>query len=213
MQIARCLTAVWMACVVVPALAGEGLKVDHASTYWAGEGSNIRLNAHWVVSAPSVGSRWPGLGNASQAQGSASVLGDYYFSAATPPQLFSISGFRASSALLIRQPGVSLSELAWSSRSAATFGVPSHLTLGSATGNLADPGGDSYSTMPYVGIGYSGMHVKSGWGFWADVGLVMLNPGNALGVGRVMSGALSAEDLVRDLRLSPLLQLGVNYSF
>jgi hypothetical protein len=87
------------------------------------------------------------------------------------------------------------------------------LQLSSAVSSLVDPSTDTYSTLPYVGLGYSGIHAKSGWGFWADVGLVVQNPGNMLGVGRVVSGSQSAEDLVRELRLSPLLQLGVNYSF
>ena len=36
---------------------------------------------------------------------------------------------------------------------------------------------------------------------------------DALGMGRVLSGSQSAEDLMRELRMSPMLQLGVNYSF
>lgn len=212
MHTARCVSVLLMAFMAVPAVAGEGLKVSPASSYWSGEGSNIRLNAVWVSTAPTIGQRWSGMGDTSPA--GATVVGDYYFSAATPAQQLNRSGFRASSGLLIKQPGVSLSELAWSSRAAATFGTPSHLQLSSAIGSL-EPSSDAttYSTMPYVGIGYSGIHAKSGWGFWADVGLVMRSPGNMLGVGRVVSGSQSAEDLVRELRLSPLLQLGVNYSF
>lgn len=214
MPTARCVSVLLMAFMAVPAVAGEGLKVNPASSFWYGEGSNIRLNALWVATAPSIGQRWAGMGRANPGPAGAAVVGDYYFSAATPAQRLNRSGFRASSGLLIKQPGVSLSELAWSSRAAATFGTPAHLQLSSAIGSL-EPSADTYtySTMPYVGIGYSGIHAKSGWGFWADVGLVMQNPGNMLGVGRVVSGSQSAEDLVRELRLSPLLQLGVNYSF
>lgn len=213
MQIARCLSVAWIACLVAPVLADGGLKVGPASTYWTGEGSQIRLNALWVATSPSVGSRWSGLANLNPAAGGASVLGDYYFSAAPIPQLFGMSGFRASSGLLIRQSGVSLSALAWSSRSAATFGVASPLALGSSNRYLIDPRSDTYNTVPYLGIGYSGIHPKGGWGFWADVGLVIQSPGNALGLGRVISGSLSPEDLARDLQPSTLLQFGVNYSF
>ena len=211
MQTSRCICALLMALLAAPVVAGEGLKVDPASAFWSGEGSNIRVNALWIATTPTLGQRWTGDVNTNPA--GAAVVGDYYFSAATPAQALYRSGFRASSGLLIRQPGVSLTELAWSSRAAATFGTPSHLQLSSAISSLTEPGAESYSTMPYVGIGYSGLHPKSGWGFWADVGLVMQSPGNMLGVGRVVSGSQSAEDLMRDLRLSPLLQLGVNYSF
>jgi len=213
MQIARCVSVLLMAVMAAPAQAGEGLKVNPASAFWSDEGSNIRLNALWIATTPTIGPRWASMSDANPNPAGAAVLGDYYFSAAIPAQDLYRSGFRASSVLLIRQPGVSLSELAWSSRAAATFGTPSHLQLSSAVNSLAEPLGDTYSTMPYLGLGYSGFHAKSGWGFWADVGLVMQNPGNMLGVGRVVSGSQSAEDLVRELRLSPLLQLGVNYSF
>lgn len=213
MQTSRCVSVLLMAFLAAPVLAGEGLKVDPASTFWSGEGSNIRLNALWVSTTPALGQRWTGMRDVNAGRAGATVVGDYYFSAATPTQSLYRSGFRASSGLLIRQPGVSLTELAWSSRAAATFGTPPHLQLSSAVSSLTEPNTESYSTLPYVGLGYSGIHAKSGWGFWADVGLVMQNPGNMLGVGRVVSGSQSAEDLLRELRLSPLLQLGVNYSF
>ena len=38
--------------------------------------------------------------------------------------------------------------------------------------------------MPYLGIGYSDYSLKTGWGFWADIGLVVQSPGGALGMGR-----------------------------
>ena len=213
MQTSRCVSVLLMAFLTTPVVAGEGLKVLPASAFWSSEGSNIRLNALWISTTPTIGQRWAGMSNANAGPAGATMVGDYYFSAATPAQSPYLSGFRASSGLLIKQPGVSLTELAWSSRAAATFGTPSHLQLSSAVSSLTEPSAESYSTMPYVGFGYSGIHAKSGWGFWADVGLVMQNPGNMLGVGRVVSGSQSPEDLVRELRLSPLLQLGVNYSF
>jgi hypothetical protein len=113
---------------------------------------------------------------------------------------------------MIHQGGVSLSQVAQASRSAATFGT-SRISLSAVSATTLDPSADTYNTLPYVGFGYSGIHAKSGWGFWADVGLVAQSPGNVLGFGRVVSGAQSLDDMVRDLRLSPLVQLGVNYSF
>ncbi len=207
--LARSFAALCLVAAALPVRAGEGIKIDLVSGFWASEGSKVRVNALWVASGPDA----RGLGPDTDAPLAASVLGDYYFSVSPTPQLFSLSGFRASSGLLIRQPGVSLSDLALSSRSAAAFGVPSHLMLDSVPSPLTETGGGQYSTLPYVGLGYSGIHAKSGWGFWADVGLVVRNPGNVLGFGRVVSGAQSADDLVRELRLTPLVQLGVNYSF
>jgi hypothetical protein len=209
LQLARTLSALCLAAAALPTFAGEGIKVDLASGFWASEGSKVRVNALWVASHPHSNA----FGAETEAPLAASVLGDYYFTMSPTPQLFSLSGFRASSGLLIRQPGVSLSDLALSSRSAAAFGVPSHLLLPSVPSPLTENAAGPYTSLPYVGLGYSGIHAKSGWGFWADVGLVMGSPGSELGFGRVLSGTQSADDLMRELRLAPLVQLGVNYSF
>ena len=45
------------------------------------------------------------------------------------------------------------------------------------------------------------------------MGVVAQSPSQALGAGRMLGGAQGVDDLVRELRLSPMLQLGVNYSF
>jgi hypothetical protein len=87
------------------------------------------------------------------------------------------------------------------------------LTLGYAGANPYEAAGQGVSALPYVGIGYSDYSLKSGWGFWADIGLVVQNPGSAMGLGRTLSGAQGVDDLMRELQLSPMLQLGVNYAF
>ncbi len=209
LPLTKSLSALCLVATALPGIAADGIKIDLSTGFWASESSKLRVNALWVTSG--AGASVFGADNTPAL--AASVLGDYYFTTSPKPQLFSLGGFRASSALLIRQSGVSLSDLALSSRSAATFGVPSHLLLDSVPSPLTESGYGQYSAMPYVGLGYSGIHAKSGWGFWADVGLVMRDPGSVLGFGRVVSGSQSADDLVRELRLTPLVQLGVNYSF
>ncbi len=91
--------------------------------------------------------------------------------------------------------------------------LPPRLSLSSLTPGLIEPANYSVSTLPYVGLGYSETSVKTGWGFWADVGLVVQSPGNAAGLGRVLSGSQGMDDLLRDMRMSPMLQMGVNYAF
>ena len=54
---------------------------------------------------------------------------------------------------------------------------------------------------------------KSGWSFSADLGLVSQSPGNAVRFGRRLRRPQSLDDVVRDMRLAPVLQLGVSYSF
>lgn len=189
------------------AIADGGLKVGVQGGFWSEAQTQLRVNAVVIESAPRLLGYAASTDGPGYAPAAASVGGDYYFSknlvdAAAPP-----SGFRASGALLIRQPGVSLSDLAWSSRATTSLALP----LRQPYASLADPQG--LSAIPYLGVGYSDYSLKSGWGFWADIGLVVQSPGNALGMTRVMSGTQSLDDLVRELRLSPMLQLGINYSF
>ena len=189
------------------AIADGGLKVGPQGGFWSDVQTQLRVNAVVVETAPPLLGYAASTGWSGHAPMAASVGGDYYLSknlvdAGAPP-----SGFRASGALLIRQPGVSLSDLAWSSRATTS------LALRQPYASVADPGTQGVSAMPYLGIGYSDYSLKNGWGFWADIGLVVQSPSNALGMTRVMSGTQSLDDLVRELRLSPMLQLGVNYSF
>ena len=69
------------------------------------------------------------------------------------------------------------------------------------------------ATVPYVGVGYSGLSVKGQWSFNADLGMMALSPGHSVKLGKVVGGTQSLDDLLRDMRLAPILQLGVSYSF
>ncbi|MGY4827832.1 hypothetical protein ACVNIS_04545 [Sphaerotilaceae bacterium SBD11-9] len=118
---------------------------------------------------------------------SLSVMGDYYFSR---PWLGTRGGLRATSGLLLGQR----SSL-WSS--------PSAMDHRSGPDNTAEP----TSTLPYLGVGYTGLSSKGGWGLSADLGLMAYSRSN------MRLGTQSLDDTMRDLRFSPLLQLGVSYSF
>ena len=43
--------------------------------------------------------------------------------------------------------------------------------------------------------------------------MVSLSPGTAVKLGKVFTGNQALDDTVRDMRWSPVLQLGVSYSF
>ncbi|HEX6708211.1 MAG TPA: hypothetical protein VF169_25985 [Albitalea sp.] len=142
----------------------------------------------------------------------ASVLGDYYFTRSLP-RLGSSGGFRATSGLFLGSraatllstgPGAGLGGRAFSvdRRSLGGYGLVSP----------ADAPPDS-GAVPYVGVGYTGLSPRSGWGFSADLGLMALSPSSAVKLGRVFSGNQSLDDVLRDMRLSPLVQVGVSYSF
>lgn len=69
----------------------------------------------------------------------------------------------------------------------------------------------SDATLPYVGVGYTGLSVRQRWSLSADVGLLAMGP--AVKLGRSGAGAQNYDEFVRELRLSPVVQLGVSYSF
>ncbi|NML15189.1 hypothetical protein [Azohydromonas caseinilytica] len=77
--------------------------------------------------------------------------------------------------------------------------------------SLLPPGrGDEAFDAPpvgYLGIGYSSLSLRGGWGFSADLGVMT---GSGL---RPPETRSSLDEAVRELRLRPVLQLGVSYAF
>ena len=120
-----------------------------------------------------------------------SLLGDYYFNA-VPRGANSqavASGFRATSGL-----------------------SSAYRQVGSDAGSLNS--GSDFTAVPYVGLGYSDHAGRAGWGFSADFGLMAVSARSNVKLGRgAGGGAPNIDDLLRDLRLSPLIQIGVSYSF
>lgn len=139
-----------------------------------------------------------------------SLLGDVYFGAAQSGlDRQPAGGFRATSGLVFgSSPAVASSSVGGLSS------APRRPAGGwaSAVAGAGDPAAETL-TVPYLGVGYSNAWPKSGWRISADVGVLSYNPGSASGIGRVLGGSQSLDDLVRDMRLAPLLQLGVSYSF
>ena len=152
-------------------------------------------------------------GSAATKLSSASMLGDYYF-ARSASREGDASGFRATSGVFI---GSRLGM--WGGNASGALGgnlisVERHSLNLLPTGYGAEGGaGSEIGPVPYLGLGYSGSSLKGGWGFSADLGLMALSPGNAMRLGRAFGGGQSLDDLVRELRLSPMLQFGVSYSF
>jgi hypothetical protein len=133
-------------------------------------------------------------------------------SARRRPRATSVGGFRATSGLLIGGRSTGLGAV-----STPTSGLlaTDRRLFGASAAPLtypADPSVDN-TTLPYIGIGYSNLSTKSGWHFSADLGVVSQSPGNVVRFGRVFGGSQSLDDVVRDMRLAPVVQLGVSYSF
>ena len=139
------------------------------------------------------------------------VLRDYYFDRGDPPELASApaGGLRATGGLVVT-PRSALATA--SSRRGSAYGTSAPGLTGHAPASRwSDPNNDVIP-VPYLGLGYTDLPRHTGWGFRADFGLMALSPQSAVKFGSALS-AQGIDDLLRDLRLSPLIQIGVSYSF
>lgn len=129
----------------------------------------------------------------------ARIFGDYYlFDLGSAIEGFS-GGLRATSGLSVgtraqatgMPPGIGGSGLGWRDR-----------------GGI-DSGDLSMTSLPYLGIGVTGLSLRGGWGVSADIGLA----GYGLRPARNNLDLNATEEVLRELRLTPVLQLGVSYAF
>lgn len=140
---------------------------------------------------------------------SGSLLGDYYFyrhpmgHSAT-----SLGGFRATSGLMLGVPSPRLlsahgSGLAWGHRLGLhpALSQPSGMSLGNEADDL---------TSSYIGVGYTLLSLRGGWGLSADVGLAAARSNTPWGLGL---GNSRMDRPFGEFRLTPLLHLGLSYSF
>lgn len=192
--VCRPLAALALVVASAPLWSQEGQGLDPSGSGWfAGQWqARIELNhgvAHssfpdpYSIAAPTHGLQRPGL----------SVLGDFFFkSPLTDTPAATLSGFRATSGLMVgpRQFGPAVAPAAFS-----------------------DSRNGDAGPVPYFGVGYTDLPSHTGWGFSADFGWMAMSPRSAVRFGNTLGSPLSIDDLLRDLRLSPLIQIGVSYSF
>ena len=177
---------------------GKGLTLDDTALFGPRLQTRIGLN---TAAALTDG------GNTSWQQQAGVVLGDYYFSRARLGQGQINSGFRATSGVLLGQRSLALGTPAFSSGPGlglTTLRQP----------RVAMPGlevaAEPWSAVPYVGIGWSGASLRGGWGVSADFGFA----GHSYGSGGLrITGSQSLDDLLRELRITPMVQVGVSYAF
>ena len=192
----------WAAQAAAEEVEGLGLKAQLPSVQ-----GRVRLGLNTAQGEP-----WLASGHASDTRLSgASVLGDYYIGGRTAARDGSNSGFRATSGLYVGARANLWGQALAPAGSMALVSVERH-SFSLAAPTLAGEGDDA-GAVPYLGLGYSSHSIKWGLSFSADFGLMALSPGSALRLGRALGGGQSADDLLRDLRLSPVVQLGVSYSF
>jgi hypothetical protein len=143
-------------------------------------------------------------GSAAWQQQAGVVLGDYYFSRSRLGTSDVSSGFRATSGLLLGQRSLALGIPALAGNQSVNLTVLRQP-------RLAIPGIESlqegWSAVPYFGVGWSGTSLRGGWGVTADFGFATRSNGLRTNTSQAV------DELLRELRLTPVLHLGVSYAF
>lgn len=192
-------------------LAGLAALATLGTAAWAideAQGFDLRGWQARLAGADRSGLVEPGVGRESF-----SLFGDYYFSRpGIAPADALQGGFRATGGVFLGpRSGLGL---------AAPQTWPGPTGFGAAPGAglaVPQPGRASLaageaSSVPYVGVGYSGLKALratgGGWAFSADLGVMALQPRSA-----VRLGQQPVHESLRELQLSPLLQVGASYTF
>ncbi len=198
------MTCLLMAAPLAPAVAESGLRISSGAAQeraawpqWqarfglATVGSALDGNMRWQLSA-------------------GQVLSDYYWSGLRPAGVSRAGGFRATSGLLLGPRSLALGTpaLASSQGIGLTWSRSWRLASGPAEAS-AEP----WSVTPYVGLGYSAVSLRGGWGFTADLGLARTTDGLRTRRDSSLGAAQGMDDLLRELRLTPVLQFGASYTF
>jgi hypothetical protein len=179
---------------------GRGLLVDPERLSWQAVQGRLQLGVEAL--SPSLGS----FEAQTQRPRSAALFGDYYVS---KPYFGNVGGVRLTSGLVVGPRGAVLGP--GQATAPGVFAVGTVARPSALGSGLADSSNNDTATWPYLGIGYSGSSLRGGWGFSADLGLAAQNAG-VLRTSRSWTGQ-SLDDTLRELRFTPVLQLGVSYRF
>lgn len=177
---------------------GQGLSIDADRFAWP------QFQARLQMATEPLSPQLASFEGASLRPRSAALFGDYYV---TRPYLGQTGGLRVTSGVVSGVRGAVIGP--GQATPPGTFGFSSQARSSLAV-PMIDPGSDTL-TWPYLGIGYSDTSLRGGWGFSADLGLAA----QSFGLSRAARSlsTLSLDDMVRDMRLTPVLQLGVSYRF
>jgi hypothetical protein len=177
---------------------GQGLTFDDRAQFGPRLQTRVGVNTSTALTDGS---------SASWQQQAGVLLGDYYFSRARLGQGQVSSGFRATSGMLLGQRSLALG-------TPALAGPQGLAVTQLRQPRSALPGIESasepWAAVPYIGIGWSGVSVRGGWGVSADLGIAGRSSGSG---GLRVSGNQSLDDVLRELRITPMVQLGVSYAF
>lgn len=178
--------------------AADGLVAPAPETLWPQW--QARITVLTATTSPLAAS-WADMGSAPRGLQGGALLGDYYFS-----NTAWLSGFRASGGLL--SGGLGGLPLA-----SGTAGPRLGVSLVGSNGPAYQPGAEGPATVPYLGLGFTGPAWRTGLAITADLGLVAERPAAAGGLGRAMFGNQGMDRSLREMRVSPVMQLGMRYTF
>jgi len=182
---------------------GNGLTVKSDEFQWPRWQGRLSMSSASPAWTRTFGPANPGISGLT-------LMSDYYLTGSLLGAKRA-GGFRATSGVVIGPRSLAAANLGAGS-SGYGFNVDRR-TTGQVTNVLPGDSSVDAPTLPYVGIGYTGLSPRGGWSFNADLGVVSLSPGNAVKLGRFFGNGQSLDDTVRDMRWSPIVQLGVSYSF
>lgn len=129
------------------------------------------------------------------------------------------TGFRASGGLVMGAGSARLGALsAWQGTPAeASWGVGAGAALAGyqlrTDASLVRPGADDALIQPYLGLGYSHAAADGSWGLSADIGMVATRTDTWQDTGRALFGPGRLDEAVRNLKMRPVMQLGLRYRF
>jgi len=178
---------------------GQGLSVDADRVDWPQVQTRLQVA---IEPMTPMGASFEG---ATLQPRSAALFGDYYL---TRPYLGQAGGLRVTSGFVAGTRGAVIGP--GQTTPPGSFGFSSMSRPGLVAASSIDAPNDIL-TWPYLGIGYSDSSLRGGWGFSADLGLAA----QSFGLFRTARslGSQSLDDTVRDMRLTPVLQLGVSYRY
>ncbi len=197
------MTCLLLAAPLAPARADSGLRIsgDAVQERSAWPHWQARFGLATTGSAIDGGTRWQ--------LSAGQALGDYYWSGLRPAGVSRAGGFRATSGLLLgpRSLALGIPALASSHGIGLTWSRNSHLATG------ASEASEAWLVTPYVGLGYSAVSLRGGWGFTADLGLAGATGGLRTRRDSSLGASQGMDDLLRELRLTPVLKFGASYTF
>ena len=205
--------ALLLGAVTPAAQAAQGLAVKQADELWPQWQARISIaTSGSTYSGAGLGASWHGI-TASRPQRAAlgaAVLGD--LTLASP----SFGSFRASGGLLVggyrSLPSAGATAMPLSAKLSLAMPSYSH-GLAESGGGLVASAAASTDALPYLGVGFSSVLWHDSLALSADMGWVSERPSAAAAAGRALFGNQGFDGALREMRLSPVLQLSLRYRF